>query len=324
MYAAKRAGFGQLVYRPEHDSGGVVDPGLLGELKRALAEDELVLHYQPKLDLRTGRVVGVEALVRWQHPRLGLLGPGPLRAARRADRADPQPHRLGGAERARTGPELARRGHRPHGRGQRLGPRHRRPQLPRARRRLARRCRRPRRPADHRAHRGHVDGRPRHRCRRPDRPCASSGCGSASTTSAPATRRWPTCTRCPIDEIKIDRSFLGQGDASLHGHPGDPRARRRPRSADRHRRRRGRAHRVDADRAGFGPHRATTSAGRWRRSSSPRRCGADGCGTPTRGVGQRAGRHIVYVRPPTGRSSESVTSNPNRRYSRTNPSVHSR
>jgi EAL domain-containing protein (putative c-di-GMP-specific phosphodiesterase class I) len=45
------------------------------ELRRALRNDELILHYQPKFDLRTNEVVGVEALVRWDHPRDGLLGP---------------------------------------------------------------------------------------------------------------------------------------------------------------------------------------------------------------------------------------------------------
>ncbi len=75
MYAAKRSGLGQLVYRSEHDASTQVEPGMLGELRRAVAEDELVLHYQPKVDLRSGRVVGVEALVRWLHPRLGLLAP---------------------------------------------------------------------------------------------------------------------------------------------------------------------------------------------------------------------------------------------------------
>jgi EAL domain-containing protein (putative c-di-GMP-specific phosphodiesterase class I) len=50
-----------------------VDPS---ELHQAIARDELVLHHQPIVDLRTARTVEVEALVRWQHPERGLLGPG--------------------------------------------------------------------------------------------------------------------------------------------------------------------------------------------------------------------------------------------------------
>jgi diguanylate cyclase (GGDEF)-like protein len=46
------------------------------ELHHALERNELVLHFQPKVDLRTGRIAGAEALVRWQHPRRGLLAPG--------------------------------------------------------------------------------------------------------------------------------------------------------------------------------------------------------------------------------------------------------
>jgi EAL domain-containing protein (putative c-di-GMP-specific phosphodiesterase class I) len=45
------------------------------ELRRALAQDELVLHFQPQKDIATGRISGVEALVRWQHPQAGLLAP---------------------------------------------------------------------------------------------------------------------------------------------------------------------------------------------------------------------------------------------------------
>ncbi|MGB6306765.1 MAG: EAL domain-containing protein [Steroidobacteraceae bacterium] len=48
---------------------------LLGELRRAVEHDELCLFFQPKIDLKSGRVTGAEVLLRWQHPSRGLLGP---------------------------------------------------------------------------------------------------------------------------------------------------------------------------------------------------------------------------------------------------------
>ncbi len=75
MYAAKNASCGVSVYHDERDRDGHGRIALLGELAGALERAELVLHYQPKVDLLTGEVSGVEALLRWDHPRLGLVAP---------------------------------------------------------------------------------------------------------------------------------------------------------------------------------------------------------------------------------------------------------
>jgi diguanylate cyclase (GGDEF)-like protein len=63
------------VYSPELERSDAGRLKLLGQVRGALAEDQFRLHYQPKVDLREGRVIGVEALVRWEHPELGLLVP---------------------------------------------------------------------------------------------------------------------------------------------------------------------------------------------------------------------------------------------------------
>ena len=76
MYVAKADVAGIVVHEPERERHAAHRLQLLGELRRAMKRDELVLHYQPKVDLGTGRLHGVEALVRWQHPERGLLGPG--------------------------------------------------------------------------------------------------------------------------------------------------------------------------------------------------------------------------------------------------------
>jgi diguanylate cyclase (GGDEF)-like protein len=75
MYAAKRSGSQYELYKPERDRRGPDRVTRLGELRRALAEEELVVFYQPKIDLRRGEVSGAEALIRWQHPELGLIPP---------------------------------------------------------------------------------------------------------------------------------------------------------------------------------------------------------------------------------------------------------
>jgi diguanylate cyclase (GGDEF)-like protein len=76
MYQARRARTGWATYDAERDVHSRERLALLEELRLALQRDELVLAYQPKADLRTGRVAGVEALVGWQHPDRGLLAPG--------------------------------------------------------------------------------------------------------------------------------------------------------------------------------------------------------------------------------------------------------
>jgi EAL domain-containing protein (putative c-di-GMP-specific phosphodiesterase class I) len=76
MYEAKRTRTGHEVYEPERDHHSRRRLELLGELRDGLAAGQLILHYQPKAEIATGRVRGVEALVRWAHPRRGLLLPG--------------------------------------------------------------------------------------------------------------------------------------------------------------------------------------------------------------------------------------------------------
>jgi diguanylate cyclase (GGDEF)-like protein len=81
MYAAKRAldehrPGSVAVYEPAFRDAAEARLVLVTELRQALHRDQLVLHYQPLVDVASGAIVGCEALVRWAHPRHGLLGPG--------------------------------------------------------------------------------------------------------------------------------------------------------------------------------------------------------------------------------------------------------
>jgi diguanylate cyclase (GGDEF)-like protein len=75
MYVAKAQHSGVVRYDAEHDHYDAANLGLIADLRRAIDADELVMHYQPKAALEDGHVEAVEALVRWQHPTLGLLYP---------------------------------------------------------------------------------------------------------------------------------------------------------------------------------------------------------------------------------------------------------
>jgi len=75
MYAAKRANGGFAFYQSEHDYHTPDRLLLVGELRRAIESNHLVVHYQPKASFVTGRVAHVEALVRWRHPQRGLVPP---------------------------------------------------------------------------------------------------------------------------------------------------------------------------------------------------------------------------------------------------------
>jgi diguanylate cyclase (GGDEF)-like protein len=77
MYLAKDEGKNAFAfYSPDQDRHSVAKLAFESSLRRALEEKQFVVHYQPQFDCQSGSVTGVEALVRWQHPDLGLVPPG--------------------------------------------------------------------------------------------------------------------------------------------------------------------------------------------------------------------------------------------------------
>ncbi|MBV8468973.1 MAG: EAL domain-containing protein [Burkholderiaceae bacterium] len=75
MYAAKRQQLGSQCFSPGLDATSQESLSLLGELRNAVETEALRLYLQPKIDLRSGRVNGAEALLRWEHPSRGLVQP---------------------------------------------------------------------------------------------------------------------------------------------------------------------------------------------------------------------------------------------------------
>ncbi|MGB4362221.1 MAG: bifunctional diguanylate cyclase/phosphodiesterase, partial [Rhodoferax sp.] len=77
MYQAKLLGKNRFhIFDPEHDRSVRGHNESIEEIRKALGGGQLTLYYQPEVNMRSGRLVGVEALIRWQHPTRGLLGPG--------------------------------------------------------------------------------------------------------------------------------------------------------------------------------------------------------------------------------------------------------
>ncbi|HCA60218.1 MAG TPA: diguanylate cyclase, partial [Blastocatellia bacterium] len=76
MYLAKSDGKGRyVIFEPKMHEALVERVELEADLRRGIEENEFIIHYQPIFDLGSSRVTGMEALVRWQHPRLGLVPP---------------------------------------------------------------------------------------------------------------------------------------------------------------------------------------------------------------------------------------------------------
>jgi diguanylate cyclase (GGDEF)-like protein len=75
MYMAKQEKSGFVVYDPKHDKHSPHRLTLMGELRHAIETDELILHYQPKVNIKSALLTDVEALVRWQHPQHNLMSP---------------------------------------------------------------------------------------------------------------------------------------------------------------------------------------------------------------------------------------------------------
>ena len=76
LHQAKRTGSGYAVYTGGLDKDSTPRLALMGDLRSAIDNNQLLLYCQPKVDLRSGQICGAEALVRWRHPEKGMINPG--------------------------------------------------------------------------------------------------------------------------------------------------------------------------------------------------------------------------------------------------------
>lgn len=76
MHEAKKNGQSVMVYHPEMNKELFENLLLENDLRQALKRNELILHYQPQVKIETGEIIGVEALIRWNHQKKGMISPG--------------------------------------------------------------------------------------------------------------------------------------------------------------------------------------------------------------------------------------------------------
>jgi len=75
MYCAKRSQDNYAVYDPEEDAHSLQNLALFGQLRHAVRNDQLQLYYQPKVNAKSGEASKLEVLLRWMHPKNGLISP---------------------------------------------------------------------------------------------------------------------------------------------------------------------------------------------------------------------------------------------------------